>query len=413
MPVSNVQIGVVPFTEAIKFFRDKLNIPTKHFDDLMGDIHAKAFTVAGAMKLDLLGDIRQAVDQAISNGSTITEFRKHFDKAVQKHGWSYKGKRGWRTRVIFDNNLRTAHMAGRWQQFQRVKETRPFLQYQTVGDSRVRPQHAAWDGITLAIDDSWWDTHMPPNGWGCRCTVISLSPRKMRRDKVDINQAPALKSTERINVHSGEIYGKVPEGIDPGWNYNVGKAWLAPESSFGTKLASQPPAIRSKALSNAATLTMAKKILPGYKAWANDVFVRDKNMGDLHVVGYINDNTIVHAENNGVKVSDATITMSDSRLRRMLKPKNRRSGKALVPEAELLKLPIHLASPEAILWDKKEKSVVYVFDIKHKNNSRGKFFVRLNFKQAGEYTNSVRSAGVVDNVNLTDTNNYELLEGKL
>ena len=124
MPVP--KLGSVPFQEAIDHFRDKLSIPTERYDDMLGEIHAKAFTVAGATKIDLLTDIRSALDQAITDGTTITDFRKQFDAAVQKHGWSYKGKRGWRTRVIFDNNLRTAHMAGRWQQFQRVKKLARF-----------------------------------------------------------------------------------------------------------------------------------------------------------------------------------------------------------------------------------------------------------------------------------------------
>lgn len=220
------QIGSVPFQEAIDFFKAKLNLPTQYWDDLVGSVHSKAFTVAGAIKADLLADLREAVDQAINKGTGMGEFRKSFDDLVSKHGWDYNGQRAWRTRVIYDNNLHSAHMAGRWQQIQRLKDRRPFIQYLTVGDRRVRPEHRQWDRLVLSIDDDWWNTHFPPNGWGCRCSVRSLSPRQLRRDKLEPTQAPEITRTERVNAKTGEVYGRVPEGIDVGWDYNVGKEWL-------------------------------------------------------------------------------------------------------------------------------------------------------------------------------------------
>lgn len=47
-----------------------------------------------------------------------------------------------------------------------------FLQYSTVGDSRVRPEHAALDKFTAPKTDPVWRRIYPPNGWNCRCTVI-------------------------------------------------------------------------------------------------------------------------------------------------------------------------------------------------------------------------------------------------
>ncbi len=57
------------------------------------------------------------------------------------------------------------------------KETLPMAEYQTVGDSRVRPEHAALDGIMEEVDHPFWDEYMPPNGWGCRCTRIRHASR--------------------------------------------------------------------------------------------------------------------------------------------------------------------------------------------------------------------------------------------
>ena len=48
------QIGQVPFDEAIRFFRQKLNISTKRWDDLKGEAHTRMLyhTYTGARIYD-------------------------------------------------------------------------------------------------------------------------------------------------------------------------------------------------------------------------------------------------------------------------------------------------------------------------------------------------------------------------
>lgn len=65
----------------------------------------------------------------------------------------------------------SANMAAKWEQFQEDGD-RYNLQYRTVRDGRVRPEHAALHGITLPPSDPFWQSYFPPNGWNCRCTVI-------------------------------------------------------------------------------------------------------------------------------------------------------------------------------------------------------------------------------------------------
>ena len=120
--MSTVEAFNLKFQEAIDFLKGKMPAPTLAWDDLAGPAHAKVFAVAGATKADLVKDLHTAVTQAVDEGQSITQFRKNFDKAVASAGWTYRGKRGWRTRVIYDNNMRSAHMAGRWQQIQANKE---------------------------------------------------------------------------------------------------------------------------------------------------------------------------------------------------------------------------------------------------------------------------------------------------
>ena len=71
----------------------------------------------------------------------------------------------------------SAQMAAKWEQFAEDGD-RYNLQYRTAGDSKVRPAHAALNGVTLPPSDPFWQTYYPPNGWGCRCNVVQVRKAK-------------------------------------------------------------------------------------------------------------------------------------------------------------------------------------------------------------------------------------------
>jgi hypothetical protein len=225
----------LPFEAQVAFFRQKVNLPTRAWTDIWEGMHSRAFVVAGAMKQDLLTDLRTAVQGAIENGHTLDQFRKEFDQVVAKHGWAYNGGRNWRTRVIYDTNLRSSYSAARYQQLQAVKKVRPFWKYvHASGETHPRPQHLAWDGMVLHADDPFWDSHYPPNGWNCRCRVFPIDHKQLSDlGKAGPDKAPEVKMRQATVGTRGPSPRTVmvPEGIDPGFGYNPGKtAWGKPVS---------------------------------------------------------------------------------------------------------------------------------------------------------------------------------------
>ena len=80
----------------------------------------------------------------------------------------------------------------------------------------------------LAADDPFWQTHYPPNGWGCKCFVEALSERQIQAlGKTGPDRAPAMETYQWTDRQSGAVH-TIPTGIDPGWDYNVGEQWLNP-----------------------------------------------------------------------------------------------------------------------------------------------------------------------------------------
>lgn len=217
----------LPFAEAITFFRSKLNLPTDSWTDIWQGAHSQAFVVAGATKERLLVDIRKAVDDAIANGTGIEKFRDAFRETVAKNGWDFNGGFNWRTRVIYNTNIRQAYNAGREKQMQNpeLRKLRPYALYRHGDSAQPRQTHVAWDGTVLLHDDPWWNTHTPSNGWGCSCKKFMVNDRDLKRLGLSVSaKAPQLNEEERTVGVRGPNPRTVttPAGIDPGFAYNVG-----------------------------------------------------------------------------------------------------------------------------------------------------------------------------------------------
>lgn len=83
----------------------------------------------------------------------------------------------------------SAEMAAKWEQFSEDGD-RYNLQYRTANDGKVRPEHAALNGVTLPPSDPFWEEYYPPNGWNCRCTVVQV--RKSKYPATPHDEAMAL-----------------------------------------------------------------------------------------------------------------------------------------------------------------------------------------------------------------------------
>lgn len=69
----------------------------------------------------------------------------------------------------YDLAIAGATMASKWAQYEATPDA--MLRYNTVNDARVRDSHRVLNNITRPANDSFWDTHYPPNGFRCRCDV--------------------------------------------------------------------------------------------------------------------------------------------------------------------------------------------------------------------------------------------------
>lgn len=214
-----VPAGVLP-KGALRYLRTKRRRPSGHWTDVWREEHAVAFTVAQMAQDAMLAEVHQGLLQALRKGETLEAFEARLEPWLRRRGWAPRGRGGdipMRVRRIYNTNLRTARAAGQWDRISRNADLLPYLVYELGPSEQHREEHAAWAGLCLKVDDPWWNTHYPPNGWGCKCRVrqVAAPPDGTRI------VAPKVELREWTNPATGEVR-RVAKGIDPGWDYHVG-----------------------------------------------------------------------------------------------------------------------------------------------------------------------------------------------
>lgn len=109
--------------------------------------------------------------------------------------------------------ISSSQMAAKWVELE-ADGDRYNLQYRTADDARVRETHLPLHNVTLPPSDPFWDKYYPPNGWGCRCTIVQVRKAKYETSDPEKASADGLASTRQMS-----------NGIDKGaiFRFNPGK----------------------------------------------------------------------------------------------------------------------------------------------------------------------------------------------
>lgn len=210
------------FKNALNFLKGKKALSNDEYKRLSDECRAKAFSVSGYTSLEVLQEFLDQLQKAVEEGDTKEQFRENMNQFLEEKG--YEGLNPWKSDNIFRTNLQTAYNAGHYKSMTEptVKKLRPYWQYQTAGDGQVRDTHAAMEGRVYKADDPIWDIWYPPNGFKCRCTVVSLTPQQVERRGLRVErQAPY-----EIDYSTGEKKLVYP---DKGFSNNPAKIVWHPD----------------------------------------------------------------------------------------------------------------------------------------------------------------------------------------
>lgn len=245
---------------AMEYFSAKGLQVTFNYFDMIGDAHDQAFTVAKMMDVDLLGQVRKSLDDALANGTSFAEWKRNLEPQLRKAGWWGKKEvisnglvsqiqlgSPWRLETIFRTNMQSAYAVGQWQEIIGQADVAPYLMYDAVDDFRTREQHRLWDNIILPVNHPWWQTHFPPNGYNCRCNTIQLDKEEIEALGLSITTTIPSGNYKWTNPKTGQVL-TIPKGIDPGFDRNPGASYVAHlNKTLLEKVEALPPDMANKA----------------------------------------------------------------------------------------------------------------------------------------------------------------------
>jgi SPP1 gp7 family putative phage head morphogenesis protein len=164
----------LPATGAADYLRGLTPVTRNTFDGLTAQYQRDAFTVAGVTDQRIIQQIRDKLADVLEKGGT----RDDFEAAVRQMTSAADMEQiaAFTLDTVFTTNMHKAYALGRYEQMTEpaTMEALPFWQYLTMGDDRVRPEHAVIDGFTARAIDPVWNKIYPPNGFNCRCIVIAI-----------------------------------------------------------------------------------------------------------------------------------------------------------------------------------------------------------------------------------------------
>jgi len=367
--------------DAVAFFRAKGFQITDQWQEMDGAAHAKAFTVAKAMRMDILEDIREATDAAISEGITEREFINRLTPVLKKKGWW--GKETWsdaqgnerevelgsvhRLKTIFRANTSTAYMAGRYRRQLALVHDRPYWMYQAILDSRTRPSHAALHNKVFRWDDPIWQYIYPPNGWGCRCTVRNLSERNLQREGLTVeNGADYIQMVKRetgTNMETGEVMTvdhpviTLPDGRtmspDVGWGYNPGASAFGTDASIASKIGQiSSSEVRAQVIRD---LNSSDLRTDNFARWVDQVVAGETTGEGRAAAGLLPDSLADEVLQRTGSTPGRLLALSEGEILRRDQIQN-----GISPLEFWQAIPQLLNNPKAVLWDTMEQGLVYV-----------------------------------------------------
>lgn len=267
--------------------------------------------------------------------NSFSEFKKAAFDQVELLNTTY-------LRTEYDLAVAVGQNGSAFQRFLAEQDEFPFVQYQTVGDSNVRSEHALLDGRIFNIKDSEARNLWPPNGYNCRCEMVQYigepeevasgeteSERLAKADKnwkktgFNINRGDTMEVFTRKQFYSSTAglpdklsdnkatgsYKKLFKGLDAPIDKSINKANVAELYKPGftdymnRKMALKPSALKSN---DPQLFPLVEKVL----AAPDEVFITELGKTGKSIqyryVKYYADRAVV-ADAKATRTGDFTI----------------------------------------------------------------------------------------------------------
>ena len=159
--------------EAVDFFNSLVPMTSAQWEALDSYGRAVSWTIAGAQEQLVVRTARDAIAESLASGKARREAVK--DLAARLDAAGFAPANPHHVGLVFDQAVATSQNAGRYraQRSEGAATYLPWWIYETMGDDRVRDEHAILHGFSAMTTDPIWDSLYPPNGFRCRCMAVA------------------------------------------------------------------------------------------------------------------------------------------------------------------------------------------------------------------------------------------------
>lgn len=372
--------------EAVSYLEKKGLKVTSDWREMSEEAHAKAFTISKMTDIELLNESKKVLETGIKEGWSGAKLERELTKKYKESGWWGKtvdkdGKEvqlgsAYRVRTIVRQNVQSAYNASRYiKQLQDV-DFAPYFRYKAVMDDRTRPEHRALHNKIFRYDDPVWSTIYPPNGWGCRCHVESLTEEDIKSGGLKVESSAGRLTSREVTVNPETGEKKTISGIrvqdsagnirtmetDAGWNSNPGKdSWNLDVLAY-KKILECDPDIQAKFISEMAQNPHRKAVFTNF---IEQSLKKDyRNIEQSTVITWFTPDVIKALRDNGKNFKTPVITMKAGKTTHTLRKEKVDRGQALSIE-QTKNIYDYINNPDEVYLKMQNNKAVRVIYVKY------------------------------------------------
>lgn len=193
------------------------------------------FRFSGAKNATMLSQINELLSKDGKRPS-FADFKREVLKLNPTYNQNY-------LQAEFQTALQAGKLASQWGEYERNKKLFPNLKYKSQEDDRVREEHERLNGIIKPVDDPFWNSYYPPNGWRCFEPNTPILTEKgwkyikdIKRGDLVVGGSGYYRSVGEIIVtdFSGELISIFTKGkglsCTPNHKFLTHKGWMTADS---------------------------------------------------------------------------------------------------------------------------------------------------------------------------------------
>lgn len=204
----------LPFDEAIEYMINLSPALYSQLESIEAKIDEYYFYVKRSTEIETTIKLQKSLEKVLKEGLTFDTWIKDIDTFIINAGI---GSSGWYWNTVFRTNIQSAYNAGHMQE-QFSNNDIQYLLYDGILDGREQEHTRTYDGKIYKKSNPIWGRIYPPNGFNCRCRVISLTkedmqefgfkantPTKEEKElQLDINKSPMDLNSIKKSVKDKE-----------------------------------------------------------------------------------------------------------------------------------------------------------------------------------------------------------------